>query len=215
MTYTDRIGHAYFFAKNYIISRGYWTEIEWQDNISYSTLTKQEFLQEVSWVILASGLSDRIVQKKFPLIREAMFNFTSASLIAEKKEECFKNALREFNHVGKISAIISVSERIANQSIEMVKALIDRYDVDYLKTFPYVGETTAFHLAKNIGLNVAKPDRHLVRISLALGFPTPADLCRKISEELGEKVALVDLVLWRYATLDKQYLEKITWLIRK
>jgi len=104
---------------------------------------------------------------------------------------------------------------LAKQSFEKVKNQIDSLGIQYLKTFPFIGDATAYHLAKNIGLNVAKPDRHLVRISVALGFSTPADLCARISDELQESIALVDLVLWRYATLDKNYLDKIKWLIRR
>jgi hypothetical protein len=215
MKYTERIGHAYFFAKNYIISKGYWNEIEWQENSSYSKLTQQIFLKEAAWVILASGLNDKVVQIKFPLIMEIMFGFTSPSKISANKSTCYKKALKEFNHPGKINAILYVAEQLTNHSFECIKSQINQLGIDYLKSFPYIGDATAYHLAKNIGLNVAKPDRHLVRMSNALGFTTPAELCMKISDELDEKVALVDLVLWRYATLDKLYLEKISWLTRK
>ncbi len=215
MDYTERIGHAYFFAKNYIISKGYWNEIEWLDTIDYHFLTQEKFLQESAWVILASGLSDGVVQKKFPLIKNAMLGLTCGKLITENKDKCFHNSIRVFNHPGKINAILHIAQELANQSFENVKMQIDSLGIQYLKTFPFIGNATAFHLAKNIGLNVAKPDRHLVRISIALGFSTPADLCTRISDDLHENVALVDLVLWRYATLDKKYLEKINWLIKK
>lgn len=215
MAYTKKIGHAYFFAKNYIISRGYWSEIQWQDSMSYAELTEQQFLEETAWVILASGMSDKIVQKKFPEIKTAMLGFSSPKLIQEYKDICFGEAIRIFNHAGKINAILHIAEELAINSFEAIKALIERFGIEYLKTLPYIGEATAYHLAKNIGLNVAKPDRHLLRIALALGFESPDDLCKQISEELQEKIALVDLVIWRYATLDKRYLEKIDRVVRK
>jgi hypothetical protein len=215
MQNSERLGHAYFFAKNHVISCGYWREIEWQDSITYSSLTEQSFLPEVAWVILAGGLSDRVVQKKFPKIKNIMFGFSSAELIVKNKKECFDQALKEFNHPGKIKAILSVAEDLVNQSFEVIKGHIFLYGVEYLKTFPYIGEITAYHLAKNIGLPVAKPDRHLMRMSKALGYSHPADLCRKISEEVNEKIALVDVVLWRYATLDQRYVEKIKRFVAK
>ncbi len=82
-------------------------------------------------------------------------------------------------------------------------------------TFPYLGNATVFHLAKNLGINVAKPDRHLLRISNCLGYKCPNNLCEEISLTIDEKVSLVDLVLWRYATLDKNYLSKIQWYINR
>ncbi len=208
MEYTDRLGHAYFFAKNYIIRKGYWDEINWQDSVTYSSLTQQKFLEEAAWVILASGLSDKVVRKKFPLIQEKMFKF-SAALIVKNRFECYEGAIRIFNHPGKINAILSLAHEIVSQTFESIKRNIDCSGIQYLKTFSYIGDATAYHLAKNIGLRVAKPDRHLNRISSALGFQTPMELCETISDKLQENVSLVDLVLWRYATLDKNYLLKI------
>jgi hypothetical protein len=209
MEYTERIGHAYFFAKKYIISKGYCHEIDWQDSMNFCSLTQIRFLEEASWVILASGISDKVVQNKFPLIKKAMFEFRCPRLIVEHKEECFRSAFNNFKHTGKISAIICIAETLVNCSFEAVKENIICDGINYLRSLPYIGKITAYHLAKNIGLNVAKPDRHLVRISSALGFDTAEELCKQISDQLQEKISLVDLVLWRYATLDKHYLEKI------
>ena len=38
--------------------------------------------------------------------------------------------------------------------------------VNYLTTFDQIGPVTAFHLAKNLGLDVVKPDRPLVRMTV-------------------------------------------------
>jgi hypothetical protein len=215
MEFTERVGHAYFFAKKYVISKGYFNEIDWQNRINYHLLTEQDFLQEIAWVILASGLNDKVVQVKFPFIKKSMLEFKSANLIVENKIECFDNAIQQFNHSGKINAIIRAAEKLAIESFEKVKSFIDSDGIKYLKTFNYIGDVTSYHLAKNIGLNFAKPDRHLSRMSIALGFSSPAELCKRISDEFEEKMSIVDLILWRYATLDKKYLEKIERLVGK
>ena len=62
---------------------------------------------------------------------------------------------------------------------------------------------TCWHLAKNLGFQVAKPDRHLIRISKKAGFATPNDLCAAVAEVTGEPINVVDLVLWRYAALNR------------
>ena len=76
----------------------------------------------------------------------------------------------------------------------------------FLKTFDFIGPVTCYHLGKNIGLEVVKPDRHLVSIAQAAGFPTPRDLCEVISKITGDKITVVDLILWRYATLHTNYM---------
>jgi hypothetical protein len=81
-------------------------ELEWQEEVCFDMLTEQKFLNEISWVILASGMNDKVVRKVFPKIKSAMLNFESADLICKRKKTCFRKALKIFNHEGKIKAII-------------------------------------------------------------------------------------------------------------
>jgi hypothetical protein len=215
MEFSTRIAHAYFFAKHYIISKGYGMEVDWQEKINYEMITEERFLNEISWVILSSGMNEKVVKKIFPIIKSIMFNFESSKKIVSRKKSCLKKALSIFNHKGKIEAIIYIAEYVNKHSFDYVQTVIKREGVNYIKTFPYMGQATSFHLAKNIGIDVAKPDRHLIRISRTLGYNSPEDLCREISEKIQEKISLVDLVLWRYATLDKNYLNNLNWFIAR
>ena len=75
---------------------------------------------------------------------------------------------------------------------------------------PHIGPITKFHLARNLGLDYAKPDRHLVKIALAFGYSNVQAFCREASELTGDKIGLVDLVFWRFAVLNaNKYLELI------
>ncbi len=56
------------------------------------------------------------------------------------------------------------------------------------------------HLAKNLGMPVAKADRRLVRLAAAAGRDCVDVLCEEISAWLGEPVAVVDVVLWQRPT---------------
>ncbi|GMN03051.1 hypothetical protein MTsPCn3_17820 [Erythrobacter sp. MTPC3] len=61
---------------------------------------------------------------------------------------------------------------------------------------PWIGPITVYHLAKNLGADVAKPDVHLER--LARGDKTTSQtLCRRLSRWTGYRVATIDTVLWR------------------
>ena len=70
----------------------------------------------------------------------------------------------------------------------------------YLESIPWIGGITKYHLAKNLGFDCCKPDRHLVRISKEYNT-SPEELCKRISEATGDRVATVDLVIWRVANL--------------
>lgn len=214
MDFEERIAHSYFFAKKYVIQKGYAGEVDWQDNINFELLTENIFLKEISWVILASGLSDKVVRKVYPTIESLMFNFQSSDSIMENRESCFLNALKVFNHKGKIGAIIYIAEYIHINSFDYVRSQIEKNGIFFIKTFPFMGEATSLHFAKNIGLEVVKPDRHLLRISSTLGFKNPYDLCKQISSTINEKASIIDIVMWRYATLDKHYIQKILWYFK-
>ena len=67
--------------------------------------------------------------------------------------------------------------------------------------------TVAKDLAKNLGVDTAKPDRHLVRVAEATGYASPASLCEHLARMVGDTVAVVDLVIWRFATISADYLE--------
>ena len=49
---------------------------------------------------------------------------------------------------------------------------------------------------KNLGWNLAKPDRHLRRLGRTYGLEVD-ELCEAISKVTSDRTATVDLVLWR------------------
>ncbi|QEE49114.1 hypothetical protein FUA48_05820 [Flavobacterium alkalisoli] len=210
MEFSEHIAHGYFFLKNYIIKRGFANEIDWQEEIRLDNLTAKTFLEELSWVILSSGMNEKIINKLFPHLKQTLFGFEICQ-IAEQKISCYNNCIKIFNHPGKINAILYAAEHLSIHSFDSVMKRLKTDGINYLLEFPYLGNATAYHFAKNIGINVAKPDRHLIRIANALGYDNPHQLCSDISNSIDEKVSLIDLVLWRYATIDKYYLEKILW----
>jgi hypothetical protein len=81
-----------------------------------------------------------------------------------------------------------------------------------LNTFSSLVFLVQQHLSiwqKNIGMNVVKPDRHLVRLADALNYSTPDKLCKEIANHLDEKMSVVDVVLWRYCVMNPNYLAMI------
>lgn len=200
------IVRSYLVIKESVIDRGFANEIDWQNRQAIDTLTESAFLCEAAWVILSSGMRERTIRKKFDLISGAFFDWKSAKKISRRADHCRRSALEHFNHVPKINAILSMSAHVSKYGFDSVVENIKENGVEFISQFPYMGPATSFHLAKNIGLSFAKPDRHLVRIANAVGYSSPNNLCSDISELVGDKIAVVDLVLWRYATLFDNYL---------
>ena len=199
------LASAYLTMREYVIQAGFAWEIDWQDSRSLSQLTESEFLAESAWVILSSGMRESVVRRCYEGVSQAFMDWASAGAIATRRAECEEKALRVFNHLAKVRAIGSMCERVFECGFHSILQRIRTENVSFLQTFDFIGPVTSFHLAKNIGLDVVKPDRHLVRMASAARYPSPEELCKTIAEITGDKLSVVDLILWRYATLNPSY----------
>lgn len=197
----------YLSAKSFIIEQGFEEEINWQKNISCSQITESGFLCELVWVILSSGMRETIIRKIFPKVAHAFYDLNHIDLIVNNQEQCKSNALKVFNHEKKIDAIIKIITEISMEGFNSFMKKVKTEGIPFLMKFPYLGPATSYHLAKNIGLNVVKPDRHLLRIADITGFKNPTQLCGFISEKVGDPISVVDIVIWRYATINNNYLD--------
>ena len=107
-----------------------------------------------------------------------------------------------FRNESKLRAIAKLAMAVGSDGFQKVKAKLQKDPTSYLTQFSYLGNITACHLAKSLGFQFSKPDRHLQRIAQDSGYGGRVDeLCEEISRQSGDNVAVVDLVLWRAAVL--------------
>ena len=186
----------YSYVKKEVIKKGFEKEINWYDNIpSLDQISKWFFFREYCWVVLNSGMKNSVAEKIFDTFwNNGDFNFEA------------------IKHPNK------------NKSIKEVYAKLDRYFTNvknsknilkYLETLPHIGPITKFHLAKNLGFNCGKPDRHLERITSFFECSSVQDFCKDVSEISNDKISVVDVVFWRFATLFDNYIEIFQELINK
>ena len=199
------LAKAYLLAKDFVIRSGFDAEIDWQEDLSLQSVSESDFLREMAWVVLSAGFRESLLRKHFPALSAAFLNWSSGREISQAKHECRFKALQAFNHEKKVDAILSTSELTAQIGFAALKWRIENEGVEFLKQLSFIGPVTAFHLAKNLGLSVVKPDRHLVRTAKAGGFACPTSMCQTIADVVAEKLSVVDLVIWRYATLNPDY----------
>lgn len=202
------IAKAYYIAKKAVLDDGYADEVDWQYSASLDTLDEPTFLREAAWVILCSGMREKVVSDKFQAISRAFLDWTSAHDIVGNAASCELDALVHFGNVRKIGAITQVADMVSRLGMEEIVRDLRSQGVPYLERFPYIGPVTAFHLAKNIGVPCAKPDRHLASIADRLGYTDAHALCSEIAGVTDEPIPVVDIVLWRFATLHRTYLDR-------
>lgn len=138
-----------------------------------------EFAIEAIFVICNSGMKNTVARRIFDKVRAALAAGQSARTV--------------FGHPGKAAAIDAIW-RDRQAWFDGFMAAEDK--VAFCETIPWIGGITKYHLAKNFGAQVAKPDVHLQRLA-DLHDITPQALCEQLAASSGLKVATVDLILWR------------------
>ena len=153
-------------------------DIEWSENCGPPT-SAEAFARETIFVICNSGMKSTVARGIFERVCGAI-----------ARGESVRTA---FNHPGKAQAI----DEIWARREEYFAGFLSAADpLEYCASIPWIGAITKYHLAKNFGAQVAKPDVHLQRLS-ALEETTPQALCERLAQESGFKVATVDVLLWR------------------
>jgi hypothetical protein len=193
-------------AKTEIVCAGYADEIDWQQSVRFEEVTESDLLRENAWVVLSCGMRESIVRARFPKVAACFHDWESADRVLADMPQCRERALRYFHHPAKIDAIITCAQWIVMEGFARAKEAIYRNPLVALQWLPFIGPVTVYHLAKNLGLPVAKPDRHLLRLAKAAGYQDVQEFCADIAQCTGDPVPVVDIVLWRFATLRRDYL---------
>jgi hypothetical protein len=191
----------YLSAKESVIAAGYASELDAVDQARLDRITEQAFLVEAAWVVLCSGFRESTVTTHFNRIGDAFRGWKSAKAITENRRACIAQGLRYFRHPGKITALADIAETVAAVGIERVRSLDDEELVEFCASLPFVGPVTSRHLARNLGADIAKPDRHLKRLADDLGYVDVQAMCQDFATLSYDRVAVVDAVLWRYRVL--------------
>lgn len=153
-------------------------DIAWSETLGPPE-TAEKFAAEAIFVICNSGMRSPIATKIYRTIMPALAEGRRAGSV--------------FGHVGKAEAI----DTIWRQRDRLWREYLDASDkLAFCASLPFIGEITKYHLAKQCGADVAKPDRHLVRLA-ALGDESPQDLCERLGRAAGLRAATVDVLLWR------------------
>lgn len=153
-------------------------DIGWSESIAPPE-SADAFALEAIFVICNSGMKNTVARGIYDRVTKAL----SDGLPARSA----------FGHPGKAAAIDYIWGMRASL-FDAWKSAADQ--LEFVTSLPWIGGITKFHLAKNFGMNVVKPDVHLVRLAEA-HRTTPHDLCAHLAAQTGYRIATIDTVLWR------------------
>jgi hypothetical protein len=196
-----QLARLYMTAKERVIEAGFAEEIDWQEEVVNNDFDEPTFLREAAWVVLSVGFREAIVRRRFSEVSRAFFHWSSADLIMTQRETCRTNALLAFGNHQKINAILKIVERVEAEGISMIRKQIADRGIEFIRELPFMGPVAARHLAKNLGMVMVKPDRHLTRLADRTGYETVEGMCRTIADVVGDSLSVIDIVFWRYATI--------------
>jgi hypothetical protein len=153
-------------------------DIQWAEGLGPPS-DADEFGGEVIFVICNSGMRNTVARQIFRRVMDALVAGGSAGDV--------------FGHRGKSAAIDAIwRDRVA--LLAGFHAAEDK--LAFCQSLPWIGGVTKYHLAKNFGADVAKPDVHLQRLADRFGC-TPQELCATLAVSVGYRIATVDTLLWR------------------
>lgn len=165
-------------------------------------LSPVEFADTVSYVILASGFSQKTAKRIHKIIMDKMPANAS-------------DLLQVFNNKNKINAICKVWDNKQDFCDGFYKCDCLESKLNYLLKLPHIGKITVNHLARNLGENIVKYDIWIQRLGV-LYSKNPAlsqkidngnldkeikKYCDEMFEHLHQETNLpigyLDVVLWK------------------
>jgi len=166
-----------------VADAGYAHDIVWAQGVKAPD-NADDFAGEAIWVILCSGMKEQVAR----IISKRVW----ATIAAGKPVT--GNVLGKSGKAGAIDTIWR------DRAALFAKFQASNDKVEFCKSLPWIGDITKWHLAKNYGVDCAKPDVHLERVAAHYGT-TPATLCADLAAATGDRVATVDVVIWRACNL--------------
>lgn len=163
--------------------------------VNIEDLTPHKFWTEYIWCVYTSGFSAKVVSSIFPRLMNAYgpWDWTLNNL-----DFIYGRVRPIFSNLKKCGSIVMCRTLLSKLGWDKFKAAYCTDPLD-LQDLPFIGKVTCYHLARNLGIDAVKPDLHLVRLADHYGYGSPEEMCSYLSGLSGERIGVVDYVLWSYS----------------
>lgn len=191
----------YESALHRVIERGWGDEVQYFRGLTFDKVDGRFFFRECAFCVYAAGFSNYVLNSKWEGLTKAYKNW-SYEKVCQYADEVRNQALGFIHHEGKVKAILECAEKLNDWGWPSFRDWLQSMNLliqpGQLK---YIGQAARYHLARNIGADVAKPDRYMLDHASECGYP-PTDegvqqFARRVARLVGDRVGVVDYVLWR------------------
>ena len=164
---------------------GYGGDVEWSETVGPPT-DADDMALEIAYVILNSGMRNSVVDEWiWPRVKPALLKNGRVA-----KKECGHPGTR-----GAINEIWRTRAELYPDCLRVLELGPER-TLEWCVALPWIGDITKHHLAKNFGVDVAKPDIWLQRVADLSGEDVQG-LCERLAQGAGYRAATIDLIIWR------------------
>jgi len=187
-----------------VISLGWSDDIDWSRWVRIDDVDRVEFFKQYAFCVFVSFFRWKVINKKWPDLTRA-FKGWDYEEICRNKQEVEQEATRIFANKRKVWSVLKCAELLSNGGWDKFKASLINGDLFHqlkqLDALPGIGTAAKYQLAGAIGIDVAKPDRYLLRLASQYGFPATEqgvqNFAKRVAGLVGERVKVVDYVFWR------------------
>ena len=196
-------------------------DIQKARSIDPSQVACSDFLRECAWAILGARRSyEEVLKPRWPDIEKAFFHWDIQRIVTQA-ELARTQVLQVLNSPRKVNGIIEIARWLNKQGWTTVRAeFLRRLKADsrggfmvtdellkWLDQLPWVGRTLAAYIAKNLGISSIKDDVWMCRLAGWLDYSPNTSgvwqMARDMQVISGEKVNVIDTVLWNWAKTQK------------
>ncbi len=194
-------------ARAWMEHSDYSGELERVKNLRPAGVTARYFLRTYARVVLATGFGAKVLDS-VGCDLETAFRGYDIEEIARSPDEVTREALQVFGNRKKIAAIVAMAKRLSKENWpDFKRTMTGPEGLEFMETFPGIGPINKYHLARNIGLDYAKPDLRMEQVAEEFGYGAHPQgvfrMVKDIVDATGERPGVVDIVLWRYEVMGR------------
>jgi len=188
-------------------------------NMTFKKRTDDEYFQIIKQIVFYSGFKAKTITSKLDIINTHLPDYKTVSLFNDNNIVRILSDKKMIKNEGKITATINNAKTIKtiikqhgsfhayidnfNPTASFENLMLLKEELQY--RFDYLGEITVYHFLMDIGLNVMKPDRVLVRIFMRLGLIENENQylktiiqARKFAEATKHSIRYIDIIFVTY-----------------
>jgi hypothetical protein len=177
------------------------TDPDWERTLNHWRHERPEWksdrdlLQEYGWVVACCGLTAKAILPRWERLGAVLGHWAPAQAAAAPRHE----VLAVLANRRKIDAIQGLAADLAREPGQMQRLAAKpvKEVLAWMSTLPFVGANNRYHLARNLGWDVIVKNGPVPRLAGML-HTTAEQLCEGIAAETGERLRVVDLVLWQW-----------------